>query len=75
MNQAVLFNDDWHYRQDYRCWCFSGQVAGDVLTIVCRGFKDQGKGPSSEQMLDAEYQAEQWLQDNDYPEQSIVSLY
>ncbi|CAH0991207.1 hypothetical protein SIN8267_01309 [Sinobacterium norvegicum] len=74
MNQGVLFNDDWHYHTVHQCWCFSGQLAGDLIMIACRSLDEQACSPSSEQVLDAEYAAEQWLQDNDPPAQGMVWL-
>jgi len=33
MNQQILFNDDLTFDSQHDAWCFTGQIAGQLITI------------------------------------------
>lgn len=66
MNQAILFNDDLSFDVKADAWCFTAQVAGQILTIYfhSRQLKQLADIDSSTK-FDLEEIAEIWLEKNE----------
>lgn len=65
MNQAILFNDDHRFDHQQGCWCFSGMLAGEKITIALTKATDAQITIDNDVIFDWEAMVEDWLEDNE----------
>jgi hypothetical protein len=66
MNQAILLNDDIHYDAIKKAWYLTGQVNGEIVTvIIAERYLPATSIITSSLIFDIEDQVEQWLTIND----------
>ncbi len=73
MNQAILFNDDIHFSQQYKQWCFSVMLSGEKTWVVIYSQFTEQAIISTEVKFDWEMLVEDWLEDNE-PEAGVIYL-
>ena len=73
MNQSILFNDDFHYSQSYRKWCFTGLMSGEPILIVINSSLTEHDTFTIDLKLDYELLVEDWLENNE-PENGKIFL-
>jgi hypothetical protein len=66
MNQKILFNDDITFNKDRSAWCFSGMVAGQIITIYCHSKRlNNLQAIDATTQFDLEESVERWLAENE----------
>ncbi|ROS05467.1 hypothetical protein EDC56_0997 [Sinobacterium caligoides] len=74
MNQQLIFNDDFSFCVEQRCWCFSAQLEGAKIWLFCSRETDRRSEPDDECKLDYEWQAEEWLSQHDVADDGKIYL-
>ena len=66
MNQAILFNDDLNFDVKEDAWCFTAQMAGQILTIYFHSMQLKQLGDIDNcTKFDLEEIVELWLEKNE----------
>ena len=74
MNQAILFNDDLTFNKQHDAWCFTGLLAGELITIYFHSMQLKQLGEiDSCTKFDLEEIVELWLEKNE-PEGGVIRI-
>ncbi len=74
MNQEILFNDDLTFDKQHDAWCFTGLIAGELITIYFHSMQLKQLGEiDSCTKFDLEEIVELWLEKNE-PEAGIIRI-
>jgi len=72
MNQQILFNDDIAFDENQQAWNFTGLLAGERITITIK--TESTLKLTDELRFNFEDQVEEWLEDNEPPENCKIEL-
>jgi len=73
MNQQILFNDDMTFDNNSQTYMFTGLLSGERVTI---SIKTAHPLPLTDTLkFDLECQVEEWLEDNEPPENGEITLF
>lgn len=74
MNQAIIFNDDLVFDDKEGAWCFTAQMAGQILTIYFHSMQlKQLENIDNCTKFDLEEVVELWLENNEL-EGSVINI-
>ena len=73
MNQQILFNDDMVFDDNSQTYLFTGLLSGERVTI---SIKTENPLPLNDGLkFDLECHVEEWLEENEPPENSEITLF
>lgn len=72
MNQSILFNDDLSFDKNHDAWCFTGQLAGQLITVYFHSMQlKQLSEIDNCTKYDLEEVTELWLEKNELESNEI----
>lgn len=73
MNQQFLINDDFHFSATHNSWIFTAINSGSLITFIIDNSAEL-KEITQATKFDWEEKAEQWLEENELDDESVIHL-